>query len=48
MTEETLPEVSERYRPQVEAYAQALGRIFEKPVKKSCLYLFHLERFVEY
>ena len=48
VTEETLPEVSERYRPQVEAYAQALGRIFEKPVKKSCLYLFHLERFVEY
>ena len=48
VTEATLPAVTERYRPQVDSYAQALSRIFEKPVKKSCLYLFHLERFVEY
>ena len=48
VSEQTLAAVKERYRPQVEAYAQALSRIFEKPVKKSCLYLFALGRFVEY
>ncbi len=48
VSEQTLSTAAEGYRPQVEAYAQALTRIFEKPVKKSCLYFFHLERFVEF
>lgn len=46
VTEETIETVAQRYRPQVEAYAQALERIFEKPVKKSCLYFFRLGRTV--
>ncbi len=46
VTEQTLFEAAERYRPQVEAYADALSRIFEKKVKRSCLYFFHLDRFV--
>ncbi len=30
----------ERYRPQLEAYANALSRIYEKPVKEKILYFF--------
>ncbi len=45
VTEETLSAATERYRPQVEAYAQALQRIFQKPVKQSLLYFFRLDRF---
>jgi ATP-dependent exoDNAse (exonuclease V) beta subunit len=37
----------ERYRPQVEAYADALCRIFEKEVKEKYLYFFHLDRLVK-
>jgi ATP-dependent helicase/nuclease subunit A len=48
VTDQTLFEAAERYRPQVEAYADALSRIFEKKVKRSCLYFFHLDRFVEF
>ena len=48
VTEQTLLEAAERYRAQVEAYADALSRIFEKKVKRSCLYFFHLDRFVEF
>ena len=48
VTDETILDAAERYRPQVEAYADALSRIFEKKVKRSCLYFFHLDRFVEY
>jgi ATP-dependent helicase/nuclease subunit A len=48
VTEQALFEAAERYRPQVEAYADALSRIFEKKVKQSCLYFFHLDRFVEF
>lgn len=47
VTEETLPRAAERYRLQVEAYAGALSRIYEKPVKSALLYFFHLNRFVE-
>ena len=45
VTEETLPQVLERYRPQVATYAAAMERIYEKPVKASYLYFFHLDRF---
>ncbi len=46
VTEQTLPERAAHYRPQVEAYAQALSRIFEKPVKRALLYFFEPEAFV--
>ena len=48
VTEQTIFDTAQRYRPQVEAYADALSRIFEKKVKRSCLYFFHLDRFVEF
>ena len=47
VTEETVGEVLRKYRPQVESYARALSRIFEKPVKGRYLYLVRLNRFVE-
>jgi ATP-dependent helicase/nuclease subunit A len=47
VSEETLPTSVERYRPQVEAYADALCRIFEKEVKEKYLYFFHLDRLVK-
>ena len=47
VTETTIQGVAERYRPQVEAYAEALSRIYERPVNRSLLYFFRLERFVE-
>jgi ATP-dependent helicase/nuclease subunit A len=48
VTEQTIFDAAQRYRPQVEAYADALSRIFEKKVKRSCLYFFHLDQFVEF
>ena len=36
-----------RYRPQVEAYAMAISRIYEKPVKKTLLYLFDADMAVD-
>ena len=47
VTEETLPEVIDRYRVQVQTYGEALARIFEKPVCKQYLYFFRINRFVE-
>lgn len=47
VTEETIVQVAERYRHQVEAYAQALERIYERPVKKRCLYFFSLGKYIE-
>ena len=46
VTEETLPNVVERYRIQVQTYGDALSRIFESPIKAQYLYFFHLNRFV--
>ena len=46
VTEETLADRTRHYTPQVEAYAQALERIYQKPVKEAVLYFFHLDRFV--
>ena len=46
VTQETLPALVERYRPQVEVYAQALRRIYQRPVREAYLYFFHLNRFV--
>lgn len=47
VTEETVGARVDQYRPQVEAYSQALSRIFELPVKRKQLYFFCLNRFVE-
>ncbi len=46
VTEETLPQVAERYRVQVMAYADALERIYRRPIKSALLYFFHINRFV--
>ncbi len=40
VTEETLPTRAAYYRPQVRAYADALTRIYGKPVKNGVLYFF--------
>ena len=45
VSEETLPQLLERYTPQVRTYVQALERIYRKPVKSALLYFFGLERF---
>jgi ATP-dependent helicase/nuclease subunit A len=47
VTEEDLEAVTNRYRPQVETYAEALSRIYKKPVKASKLWFFRLKRFVD-
>ena len=46
VTEETIPELVERYRLQVQTYADAMARIYRKTVKASMLYFFRLNRFV--
>jgi len=47
VTDETLGAAVERYRPQVQTYAEALSRIYEMPVKEKNLYFFRLNRFVK-
>ena len=47
VTEETLEKVSLKYRSQVVSYANALSRIFNKPIKSAMLYFFALDRFVD-
>ena len=46
VTEQTLSTAINRYTAQVSAYADALQRIYEMPVKKRYLYFFRLNRFV--
>ena len=47
VSEENLDTVVERYRLQVQTYAEAMARIYELPVKESYLYFFRLNRFVK-
>lgn len=47
VTEDTLNTLIEKYSPQVQAYANALERIYQLPVKSRQLYLFHIDRFAE-
>ena len=42
---DTVEAVTERYRPQVETYAEALSRIYQLPVKAKALYYFHISDF---
>lgn len=46
VTEDSLAQKVSHYAPQVETYARAMVRIFEKPIKKRLLYFFHIGRFV--
>ena len=46
VTEETLAELTDRYCLQVQTYAQAMSRIYQKPIKAACLYFFRLNRFI--
>ena len=47
VTEDSVEALVTRYRCQVLAYADAMGRIYEKPIKGAYLYLFRLDRFVK-
>jgi ATP-dependent helicase/nuclease subunit A len=47
VTEETVSAKTAYYRPQVEAYADAMRRIYQLPIKESWLYFFRLNRFVK-
>ncbi len=47
VTDDTLDEAICRYRPQVRAYAEALARIYNLPVKRMCLYFFRIGQFAE-
>ncbi len=42
VTDQTLTEVANRYKAQILAYAEALSRIFVKPIKKATLYFLHI------
>ena len=44
---DTVKTVAERYRPQVETYAEALHRIYEQPIKGKYLYFFRLDQLWE-
>ena len=46
VTEENFHQLVERYRPQVETYANAMERIYGKPIKGAYLYFFHTDQFV--
>ena len=47
VTQDSIAQRAEYYRPQVQAYANALTHIFQKPVKQTILYFFQLDRWVE-
>ena len=47
VTKETLPAVAERYQTQVRTYAEAMERIYGKPVKGAFLYFFHMDTFAQ-
>ena len=42
ITAKNIDKCVDRYCPQLETYAEALSRIYEKPVKQKLLYFFHL------
>ena len=47
VTEDTIMNRAEHYRPQVQAYADAMARIYNVAVKRRVLYFFCLDRLVE-
>lgn len=46
VTEVTIGQTAEKYRLQVSAYAQALSKIYRKPIKSALLYFFSIGKFV--
>lgn len=47
VTQENLEEALERYKPQVAAYANAIQRIYQKPIKAAKLYFFAINQMVD-
>lgn len=47
IAQKNLDTAVENYKYQVKAYADALSRIFEKPVKRACLYFFQLHQCID-
>lgn len=47
VTDRNYETVVERYRPQIQTYAEAMERIFELPVRAKYLYFFSVNRFAE-
>ncbi len=47
VTEDTLDQKADHYRPQLDAYSEALCRIYERNVKERYLYFFKLNRAVK-
>ena len=47
VTEETISHVAQSYRSQVTAYAEAMKRIYQLPVKSAVLYFFSLNRYFD-
>ncbi len=47
VTADTIAQVTARYSGQVETYARAVQRIFQKPVKQKLLYFFSMEALAE-
>ena len=47
VTEATVMQRAAHYAPQLEAYSEALSRIYELPIKKKLLYFFGMNRYVE-
>jgi len=47
VTKDTIGEIRDRYEMQVQAYSEALEKIFERPILGSYLYLFRLGEFVK-
>lgn len=47
VTDETVVEVSEKYRDQIHAYANALSRIYQLPLKRALLYFFGIGQYLE-
>lgn len=46
VTEDTIDQVAAQYRTQVEIYADAMSRIYQKKIKSAQLYFFRLNRFI--
>ena len=47
VTDKTVESIALGYRPQVKAYADALSRIFCKPMKQAMLYFFSTDTFID-
>ena len=46
VTDETVAQAVKRYKTQIQVYADAISRIYQKPVISAQLYFFKLNRFV--